>query len=87
MGIRQNFKSSNDVIKEITETSLTKEILGDEIIDGFLFSGGVSASKFIRRGLKDFDKHNICFSDPALSSDNAIGIAFLGGDKFWPENQ
>lgn len=81
------FERILECIKEITETSLTKEILGDENIDGFLFSGGVSASKFIRRGLKDFDKHNICFSDPALSSDNAIGIAFLGGDKFWPENQ
>ena len=52
-----------------------------------LFSGGVSSSEFIREGMKGFDKCNIYFSHPELSSDNAVGIAFLGGDKFWQENR
>ncbi|MBR3786301.1 MAG: O-sialoglycoprotein endopeptidase [Firmicutes bacterium] len=51
----------------------------------FLFAGGVSSSQYIRvylqKSLKDFE---ICFGDPALSTDNAVGIAFLGGKHLWP---
>ncbi|MBO4235674.1 MAG: DNA-binding protein [Firmicutes bacterium] len=52
-----------------------------------LFAGGVSSSSFIRKGMEGFEKYSIYFSKPELSSDNAIGIAFIGGDKFWRENR
>ena len=50
----------------------------------FLFAGGVSSSRFIRKYLKEELKgFNLYFGDPALSTDNAAGIAFLGGNKLW----
>lgn len=55
--------------------------------EDFLFAGGVSASTFIRNRMDVFGKNNenliLHFSEPELSSDNAVGIAFLGGDRFW----
>ena len=58
----------------------------EEGIKDFLFSGGVSESRILRGYLKDTPKkgnYNIHFSENNLSSDNAIGIAFLGGDDIW----
>ena len=53
-------------------------------IKDFLFAGGVSSSKFIRQYLKKNLKDlNICFGDPALSTDNAVGVARLGGKSLW----
>lgn len=53
-------------------------------IHDFLFAGGVSSSQFIRQhlecALKDYQ---ICFGDPALSTDNAVGVARLGGKSLW----
>ncbi len=49
-----------------------------------LFAGGVSASSFIRNYLtKALPDKCICFGEPALSTDNAVGIALLGGKKIW----
>jgi len=60
-------------------------------IKDYLFAGGVSSSHFIRNNIgitrKKKEGINIHFSDPRLSSDNAVGIAFLGGDKIWRANQ
>lgn len=54
-------------------------------INDFLFAGGVSASTYIRKMLRsDLPQLNICFGEPALSTDNAVGIARLGGKKIWP---
>ena len=55
--------------------------------DGVLFSGGVSSSEFIRTRAEGSFDIKVFFSDPKLSSDNAVGTAFLGGDLFWRENR
>lgn len=53
-------------------------------INDFLFAGGVSSSKTLRKMLdKAGVKHNFVFCEPMLSSDNAIGISLLGGEKIW----
>ena len=54
--------------------------------DKILFSGGVSASRYIRSELRQ-RLHTLAiqpvFGDAALSSDNAVGIALLGGKSKW----
>ncbi|MFA7661764.1 MAG: O-sialoglycoprotein endopeptidase [Anaerovoracaceae bacterium] len=58
-------------------------------IHNLLLAGGVSSSKYIRQGLnRAFSGTDILleFGDESLSSDNAIGIAYLGRSKEWPEN-
>lgn len=53
-------------------------------INNFLFAGGVSSSKTLRKMLDEAGvKHNFVFCEPMLSSDNAIGISLLGGEKIW----
>ena len=53
-------------------------------INDFLFAGGVSSSKTLRKMLDGTDaKLNLVFCEPMLSSDNAIGISLLGGEKIW----
>jgi len=52
-----------------------------------LFVGGVSSSRFLYEGLRNyFDGSgiNIDFGDRRFSADNAVGTAFLGGKKIWP---
>lgn len=52
----------------------------------FLFVGGVSSSSYIRDYIEKSGKkkdYQIAFASPELTSDNAIGIAFLGGDSIW----
>ncbi len=45
-----------------------------------LLVGGVSSSRTLRRLLKD--RTNITIPEGNLASDNAVGIALLGGDKY-----
>lgn len=53
-------------------------------IQNFLFAGGVSSSQYIRSYLREhLSDLNIYFGDPDLSTDNAVGIALLGGKKIW----
>ncbi len=53
-------------------------------IQDFLFAGGVSSSKFIRQYLQErLPQFHICFGEPELSTDNAVGIALLGGHEIW----
>ena len=53
-------------------------------IKKFLFAGGVSSSQYIRAYLQEhLTDFEICFGDPKLSTDNAVGIALLGGKKVW----
>lgn len=57
-------------------------------INNFLFVGGVSCSLFIRDFLVEYFENNemksinLEFGKPELSSDNAVGIALLGGKKW-----
>lgn len=52
--------------------------------DQILFAGGVSASRLIRNNLeRRLSKLQIHFGEPALCTDNAAGIALLGGKKQW----
>ena len=54
-------------------------------IQEFLFAGGVSSSQYIRTYLMEhLAEYDISFGDPELSTDNAVGIALLGGKKLWP---
>ena len=53
-------------------------------VDTFLFAGGVSASKVIGAALKNQLKTlHLYFGAPVLCTDNAVGIALLGGKKQW----
>ena len=55
-------------------------------IDDVIMSGGVSASVFIRRRIEDRLKREgirLHFGDSTLSSDNAVGIAYLGERVLW----
>lgn len=54
-------------------------------IDNFIYAGGVSCSSYMRNFLAEnlYKELNIVFGKPQLSSDNAIGIALLGGKNIW----
>jgi N6-L-threonylcarbamoyladenine synthase len=54
-----------------------------EHVEGFLFAGGVASSQFIRQSLASSE--DVVFGDPALSGDNAVGIALLGGKEYGSE--
>ncbi|MFR1724599.1 O-sialoglycoprotein endopeptidase [Emergencia timonensis] len=63
---------------------MTKQLRDKYDIRDFLFAGGVSSSSYIKNMLRtDLSQLNICFGEPALSTDNAVGIARLGGKKIW----
>jgi N6-L-threonylcarbamoyladenine synthase len=50
-----------------------------------LFTGGVSASGFLRNRLLSAESASArVFGEAALSGDNAVGIALLGVEKLWP---
>lgn len=65
---------------------MTKQICAETGIDKAIYAGGVSSSMYIRNFIKkNLDKSiDIAFAEPALSADNAVGIALLGGKKIWP---
>ena len=54
-------------------------------IDDFIYAGGVSCSRYMRNFLAEniYKDLNIVFGKLEMSSDNAIGIALLGGKKIW----
>lgn len=60
------------------------EVYKKYAINDFLFAGGVSSSKTLRRMIGEAGTNfNSVFCEPELSSDNAIGISLLGGEKIW----
>ncbi|MGI6752517.1 MAG: O-sialoglycoprotein endopeptidase [Anaerovoracaceae bacterium] len=76
------FSAIGDCLITLTEES--RETHGIKTI---LFTGGVSASSFVRKKLAEHFKDKnmeIHFGNPLLSSDNAVGIALLGGKTLWP---
>ena len=69
---------------------LTEKAVAGTGCDRVLFTGGVAASRFIRAEVGQFFSEKpvrIIFGDPALSSDNAVGISFLGGKALWQSNR
>ena len=62
---------------------ISKNVDKSKIKDCILV-GGVSSSKYIRKHLPDtISGLKIHFANSELSSDNAVGIALLGGDALW----
>mgnify|MGYP000143606192 CR=1 FL=1 len=69
------FKEISLSMGNITEFLARKYNVGD-----FLYAGGVSSSEFLRRHFKS--EHNIYFAKPELSTDNAVGTALLGRQRY-----
>lgn len=68
-------RAVSDMTGQLSEKTGTKDIL---------FAGGVSASVYIRNELKKVQPSlNLCFGEPGLCTDNAAGIALLGGKAIW----
>ena len=65
---------------------MTEQLAEKYNIDHFIYAGGVSCSQYMRRYLSENLKGNlhIAFGKPELSSDNAVGVALLGGKNLWP---
>lgn len=89
--IYELFLNISDCICKLTEKAVTATGC-----DSVLFTGGVTASRFIRDTISGYfgragKKAEITpkpvFGDPALSSDNAMGISFLGGKELWQSNR
>ena len=69
---------------------LTERAISETGCSKVLFTGGVSASQFVRKEIEQYfggKSLRIEFGDPALSSDNAVGISFLGGNSLWRSNR
>ncbi len=66
-------------------SDIVRDIAAEHDIKDFLFSGGVSASTALRALVRRMlpKDYQIVYGDPALSSDNAVGIALLGGNTQW----
>lgn len=63
---------------------MCKDLADQYAVRDFLFAGGVSSSQYIRTYLEtNLPDMEICFGDPKLSTDNAVGVALLGGNKIW----
>lgn len=64
---------------------LTKKAVEETGCEKILFSGGVSGSTYLKTTISRFfsdSRIEICFGEPALSADNAVGISLLGGKKY-----
>lgn len=62
----------------------TEQLAAKYGVNDALFAGGVSSSRYIRACLpRRIPGIRCVFGDPALSCDNAVGTALLGGRKLW----
>jgi N6-L-threonylcarbamoyladenine synthase len=69
---------------------LTEKAVEEMDCSRVLFTGGVSASLFVRDEIERYfagKPLQLVFGDPALSSDNAVGVSFLGGKALWQSNR
>lgn len=69
---------------------LTEKAVEEANCGRMLFTGGVSASRFVREETERYfagKPLQLVFGDPALSSDNAVGVSFLGGKTLWQSNR
>lgn len=69
--------------RSIMEMTLQLSLKYD--IQNFIYAGGVSCSQYMRQFLTEnlYRDLNIVFGKSELSSDNAIGMALLGGKHLW----
>lgn len=77
--IRALFREITAAIKD-----MTCQIAELYQVTDFLYAGGVSASNTVRQSLKL--PYRVVFGDPALSADNAVGIALLCRKRFLYES-
>ncbi len=64
-------------------STLTKAAMEETGIHKTMMTGGVASSCFVRNYLNAIFSENIVFGEPKLSSDNAVGISYLGGEQLW----
>lgn len=66
-------------------TEMTMQLSVKYQVSDFLYAGGVSCSQYIRKYLQAHvgSSLRLAFGTPQLSSDNAVGIALLGGKELW----
>lgn len=69
-----------DLLIEVSKLAICKTT-----IENVVFSGGVSASIYLRNKFEAL-KENIYFADSKLSPDNAVGIALLGRKRAFHES-
>ncbi|MGN0702301.1 MAG: hypothetical protein ACI4KL_03880 [Lentihominibacter sp.] len=76
---REVFRKTADGI-----TMMLRQITDSTGLSEVLLSGGVSSSKFLRDSLRtQLSGLKLYFDGSDLSSDNAVGTAFLGGRYLW----
>ena len=64
--------------------TMTEQMTEKFGVRSVLFEGGVSSSRFLRCYAEDrLNKLEYYFGEPALSTDNAVGVALLGGKQSW----
>ena len=64
--------------------TMTEQMTEKFGVRSVLFAGGVSSSRFLRCYVEDrLNKLEYYFGEPALSTDNAVGVALLGGKQSW----
>lgn len=74
------FEEITSSMSEITEYLAKKYDVRD-----FIYAGGVSSSSFVRKKLKCDGNCNIHFGEPELATDNAVGTALLGRERYGAE--
>lgn len=64
---------------------MTEQLSAKYHITNFIYAGGVSCSRYLRQYLAGHlePSLHIAFGRSELSSDNAIGVALLGGKNLW----
>lgn len=77
----------DDLFEKLSQSimEMTLQLSSKYNISNFIYAGGVSCSQYMRQYLVEHlyrDLH-IVFGKSELSSDNAIGVALLGGEKLW----
>ena len=81
------------VFEEISKCLIkwTEKAIAETCCRDVLYTGGVSSSLFIRSKIGDYfakiNDINTVFGQASLSSDNAAGIALLGGKMIWQSNR
>ena len=77
----------DDLFEKLSASVLemTLQLSEKYIMKNFIYAGGVSCSQYMRQYLMNrlTGKLNIAFGRSELSSDNAVGVALLGGKHIW----
>lgn len=77
----------DDLFEKLSQSvcDMTAQLSAKYNIQNFIYAGGVSCSQYMRRYLSEHlePKIHTAFGSSALSSDNAVGVALLGGKNIW----